>query len=91
LGLELVAVFFLWVLLLLKQSIMSEKKISSLERIGYQKTLPENADINNYDSLIIKRKNGEKITLYKLSSQRIEFDNTSNFSNSWDVFNSYLN
>jgi hypothetical protein len=70
---------------------MSEKKISSLERIGYQKTLPENADINNYDSLIIKRKNGEKITLYKLSSQRIEFDNTSNFSNSWDVFNSYLN
>ncbi len=70
---------------------MSENKISSLERIGYIKTLPTNADIDDYDSLIIKGKDGKKITLYKLSSERIEFDDTSNFSNSWDVFNSYLN
>ena len=70
---------------------MSEKNTSSLERIGYLKTLPKDADINDYESLLITDKDGEKITLYRLSSEREEFDDTSNFSNSWDVFNSYLN
>ena len=70
---------------------MSEKNTSSLEKIGYLKALPKNADINDYESLLITEKDGEKITLYRLSSEREEFDDTSNFSNSWDVFNSYLN
>ena len=70
---------------------MSEKKILSLQKIGYQKTLPNKADINDYESLIIKKKNGKKITLYRLSIDRKEFDDTSNFSNSWDIFNSYVN
>ena len=70
---------------------MSEKNTSSLEKIGYLKTLPKDADINDYESLLITDKDGEKITLYRLSSEREEFDDTSNFSNSWDVFNSYLN
>ena len=70
---------------------MSEKKVYSLERIRYLKTLPKDADINDYESLLITEKDGEKITLYRLSSEREEFDDTSNFSNSWDVFNSYLN
>tara|TARA_X000000368_G_C22969820_1_gene684937 strand:- start:302 stop:514 length:213 start_codon:yes stop_codon:yes gene_type:complete len=70
---------------------MSEKKTSSLEKIGYLKILPKNADINDYESLLITEQDGKKITLYRLSSEREEFDDTSNFSNSWDVFNSYLN
>ena len=70
---------------------MSEKNTSSLEKIGYLKTLPKDADINDYESLLITEKDGKKITLYRLSSERKEFDDTSNFSNSWDVFNSYLN
>jgi hypothetical protein len=70
---------------------MSEKNTSSLEKIGYLKILPKDADINDYESLLITEKDGEKITLYRLSSEREEFDDTSNFSNSWDVFNSYLN
>ena len=70
---------------------MSEKKILSLEKIGYLKTLPKNADIKDYESLIITKKDGQKVTLYKLSVDRKEFDDISNFSNSWDVFNSYLN
>ena len=69
---------------------MSKKKISSLEKIGYLKALPKNADINDYESLLMTKKDGEKITFYKLSSERTEFDDTSNFNNSWDVFNSYL-
>ena len=70
---------------------MSEKNTSSLEKIGYLKTLPKDADINDYESLLITEKDGKKITLYRLSSEREESDDTSNFSNSWDVFNSYLN
>ena len=70
---------------------MSEKKILSLEKIGYVKTLPKNADINDYESLIITKQDGQKVTLYKLSADRKKFDDISNFSNSWDVFNSYLN
>ena len=70
---------------------MSDNKTSSLEKIGYIKILPKDADINDYESLLITEKDGEKITLYKLASERKEFDDTSNFSNSWDVFNSYLN
>ena len=70
---------------------MSENKIPALEKIGYLKTLPKNADINDYESLIITKKDGQKVTLYKLSIDRKEFDDISNFSNSWDVFNSYLN
>ena len=70
---------------------MSEKKISSLEKIGYLKTLPKDADINDYESLLITEKDGKIITLYVLVSERKEFDDTSNFTNSWDVFNSYLN
>ena len=70
---------------------MSEKKILSLQKIGYQKTLPKTADINDYESLVITKKNGQKITLYRLSIDRKEFDDTSNFSNSWNVFNYFLN
>ena len=70
---------------------MSEKKTSSLEKIGYIKKLPKDADINDYENLLITEKDGKKITLYRLLSEREEFDDTGNFSNSWNVFNSYLN
>tara|TARA_Y100000385_G_C12740575_1_gene486618 strand:+ start:211 stop:420 length:210 start_codon:yes stop_codon:yes gene_type:complete len=69
---------------------MSDKKISSFEKIGYVKTLPVNADINNYESITIKNKSGEKIKLYRYRFDREEIDDTSNFSSSWDVFNSLL-
>ena len=70
---------------------MSKDKTSSLEKIGYTKKLPKDADINNYESLFITNKDGKKVTLYRLISAKKEIDDTSNFSNSWDVFNSYLN
>jgi len=70
---------------------MSKKKASTLEKIGYLKILPKDADINDYESLLITEKDGKKITLYKLASERTEIDDTNNFSNSWDVFNAYLN
>ena len=69
---------------------MPEKKISSLEKIGYIKSLPKGADINDYESISIKQKNGEIITLYRTLEDRKEFDDIANFSNSWNVFNSCL-
>lgn len=70
---------------------MSDKRISSLEKIGYVQTLPRNADINDYEIITIKNKNGKKIKLYRNRVDREEIDDTSNFTNSWNVFNSYLN
>ena len=69
---------------------MSEKKISSLEKIGYIKLLPKGADINNYENISIKKKNGETLILYRALEDRKEIDDIGNFSNSWNVFNSFL-
>ena len=70
---------------------MSEKKIRAFEDIGYVKILPKGSDINDYESITIKNKNGEKIKLYRNRVDREEIDDTINFTNSWNVFNSYLN
>jgi hypothetical protein len=69
---------------------MSDKKISSLEKIGYLKVVPKNADMNDYESIIIKEKSGKTLTLYRLTKDREDIDDTSNFNKSWDVFNSLL-
>ena len=69
---------------------MPEKKISSLEKIGYIKALPKGADINDYENISIKEKNGETLILYRALEDRKEIDDIGNFSNSWNVFNSLL-
>ena len=69
---------------------MQEKKISSLEKIGYIKSLPKDADINDYENISIKKKNGEILILYRALEDRKEIDETANFSSSWGVFNSFL-
>ena len=69
---------------------MPENKLHSLEKIGYSKSLPKESDINNFESIEITKKSGEKIKLYRLISGTNEIDDTNDFSSSWDVFNSYL-
>jgi hypothetical protein len=69
---------------------MSEKKISSFEKIGFQKVLPKGSDINNFETISVTSKNGEIITLYRDKDDRNEIDETTNFKESWDVFNSLL-
>ncbi len=65
---------------------MSEKKQSSFEKVGYIKTLPKNADISDYESILVKDNEGKLTTLYRKIVEKIKFDDTINFSNSWDVF-----
>ena len=69
---------------------MSEKKLSSLKKIGYVRKLPENSDINEYECITITEKDGQKITLYRNLNISKEIDDTTNFSRSWDVFNNHL-
>jgi len=69
---------------------MPNKKTTSLEKIGYIKTLPKNSDINEYESISVKNTNGKSIVLYRFIENKTDFDDTSNFSNSLEVFNSFL-
>ena len=69
---------------------MPSKTTSSLEKIGYIKTLPKNSDINEYESISVKNTNGESIVLYRFIETKTDFDDTSNFSNSLEIFNSFL-
>ena len=70
---------------------MSEKKLHSLEKIGYTKDVPKSSDLDNFETISVTSKSGEKITLYRNKLEKEEFDEISNFSKSWDIFNSHLN
>ena len=69
---------------------MTEKKQSSFEKVGYIKQLPTNADISDYESILVKNNDGKSTTLYRKIVKEIKYDNTANFNESWDVFNSLL-
>ena len=69
---------------------MSENKLHSLEKIGYTKNVPEVSDLDNFETISVKSKSGETITLYRNKLEKEEFDENSDFSKSWDIFNSYL-
>ena len=69
---------------------MSNNRISSLEKIGYQKNLPKGSDINDFEVISITQKNGIKINLYRNKKEKKEIDETTNFDSSWEVFNSLL-
>ena len=69
---------------------MSEKKILSFQKIGYTKNIPKGSDLDNFEIISIKNKSGETITLYRNKLEKEEFDEISDFSKSWDIFNSHL-
>ena len=69
---------------------MSDKKILSFEKIGYTKDVPESSDLDNFETISIKLKSGETITLYRNKLEKEEFDEISDFSKSWNIFNSHL-
>ena len=69
---------------------MSEKKQSSFEKVGYIKQLPTNAEISDYESILVKNNDGKSTTLYRKIVKEIKYDDTTNFNESWVVFNSLL-
>lgn len=69
---------------------MAEKKQSSFEKVGYIKQLPTNAEISDYESILVKNNEGKFTRLYRKIVKKRKFDDTTNFSESWDVFNSLI-
>tara|TARA_Y100001954_G_scaffold231965_1_gene282400 strand:- start:50 stop:259 length:210 start_codon:yes stop_codon:yes gene_type:complete len=69
---------------------MNNNRITSLEKIGYQKNLPKGKDINDFEVISVTQKNGSKINLYRNKKEKKEIDDTTNFDSSWKVFNSLL-
>ena len=69
---------------------MSDKKILAFKKIGYLQNIPEGSDLDNFETISIKSKSGDNITLYRNKSDKKEFDEISDFHKSWDIFNSYL-
>ena len=69
---------------------MNNNRITSLEKIGYQKNLPKERDINDFEVISVTQKNGSKINLYRNKKEKKEIDDTTNFDSSWKVFNSLL-
>ena len=69
---------------------MAEKKQSSFEKVGYIKQMPSNADIIDYESILVKNNEGKFTRLYRKIVKKRKFDDTTNFSESWDVFNSLI-
>lgn len=69
---------------------MAEKKQSSFEKVGYIKQLPTNAEISDYESILVKNNDGKFTKLYRKIVEKRKFDDTTNFNDSWDVFNSLL-
>ena len=69
---------------------MSDKKILSFEKIGYTKDVPKSSDLDNFETISIKLKSGDTITLYRNKLEKEEFDEISDFSKSWNIFNSHL-
>ena len=70
---------------------MSDTRISSYEKIGYKTSIPKGSDIDNFEKIVITDKLGKKTTLYRKKTEQKEFDETTDFNKSWDVFNSHLN
>ena len=70
---------------------MSDSKLSPYIKIGYKTSLTKGDDIDDFETITIKDKSGSNILLYREKSKKKSFDETTDFSKSWDVFNSHLN
>lgn len=73
----------------MKFYIMSKKKISSFEKMGYTKYIPRNVDDNHYETMYVKDKLGNKIKLYR-NLKRNKIDDTTDFNRSWDTYNKLI-
>jgi len=70
---------------------MQSNKKSSLETIGYIKEIPKDANINDYEKINVINKEGKSNILYRPKSKKPKIDETTNFNESWKVFNNHLN
>ena len=63
--------------------------VSSLSK-SKPKKIRKLSNVKYFYGDISKEKNGKTLTLFRALEDRKEFDDIGNFSNSWNVFNSFL-
>lgn len=61
-------------------------KTSSLEKIGYIKSLPKDADLNDYEKITISYGNNQSMKMFRKKSEKSEED-INNFHRSWKIYN----
>ena len=63
---------------------------SRLEKQGFLSQLPEKANINDFEEIIINRKSGEKLKMYRKKKEQIDKEDLENFTSSWTTFQQNL-
>jgi len=66
------------------------KTNSSLEKIGFIKQLPNNANPDDYEVITINDKSSKKILMYRLKKEQINKEDLEDFNRSWTTFQQNL-
>jgi len=63
---------------------------SLLEKKGFLSQLPPKTNIDDFEEVIINRKSGEKIKMYRKKKEQIDKGDLENFTSSWTTFQQNL-
>ena len=63
---------------------------SRLEKIGFVSQLPQKANIDDYEVIIINGKSGKKLKMYREKKEQIDIDGLEDFTHSWTTFQQNL-
>ncbi len=59
---------------------------SHLEKAGFIKKLPKNANPDDYEAITINDKFGKKILKYRFKKEKINKEDLEDFNRSWTIF-----
>ena len=63
---------------------------SLLEKKGFLNQLPPKTNIDDFEEVIINRKSGEKLKMYRKKKEQIDKGDLENFTSSWTAFQQNL-
>ena len=63
---------------------------SLLEKKGFLSQLPPKENIDDFEEIIINRKSGEKLKMYRKKKEQIDKGDLENFTSSWTAFQQNL-
>ena len=63
---------------------------SRLKKKGFLSQLPPKANIDDFEEIIINRKSGEKLKMYRKKKEQIDKGDLENFTSSWTAFQQNL-
>ena len=63
---------------------------SHLQKIGFVKQLPNDANPDEYEVITINDKLGKKILMYRFKREKIEKEDLEDFNSSWTTFQQHL-